>query len=246
MVAPSFQKMRQLDEPFEVSGKMYVRVLNEKTGTERTVRWYTDSEYRKAYPGSKVEETAAPTVAVKEYGGQRQALGFSKGPITIFKNVEEDDEDYFRLSEARYCNWWGWYLTSETKPLADLPDHITPISLEWDAVGTPIGTLKPEAQVREAVDALIFDNHGVSEYVGTLGERREFTLTVIKNVSFDSGYGTQHLHTFNDEAGNEFIWSTASKSWNVGDVKHIRATIKDFKLYKGSKQTVLTRCVEVK
>ena len=243
MVAPSFQKMKQLGDPFEVSGKMYVAVLNEKTGTERTVRWYSEAEYNTAYPSSSVKPQVV--VSVKEYGGQRAALGFTKGPITIFKNVEEDDEDYFRLSLARYCTWWGWYLTSEMEPLADLPDHIIPISLEWDAVGTPSNTLKPEAQVREAIDALIFDSHGVSEYVGTLGERREFTLTVVKNISFDSGYGTQHLHTFNDEAGNEFIWSTSSKSWNVGDVKHIRATIKDYKLYKGVKQTVLTRCAEV-
>ena len=243
MVAPTFQKMKQLGDPFEVSGKMYVVVLNEKTGTERTVRWYDDEkEWKRNFGYNDKHHISVAT----DYGGQRSALGFSKGPITIFKNVEEDDEDYFRLSPARYCSWWGWYLTSEMEQLADLPDHITPVSLEWDAVGTCYGYLKPEAQVREAVDALIFDNHGVSEYVGTIGERREFTLTVVKNITFDSGYGTQHLHTFNDEAGNEFIWSTAAKSWNIGDVKHIRATIKDYKLYQGVKQTVLTRCIEVK
>lgn len=33
MVAPSFQQFEQLCEPYQVSGKMYVRVRNPKTGT---------------------------------------------------------------------------------------------------------------------------------------------------------------------------------------------------------------------
>jgi hypothetical protein len=243
MVAPSFQKMRQLDEPFLSSGKMYVRILNEKTGNERIVRWYTEAEYRKAYPNSSQEAPVAATTITDN--SQKIALGFKEGPITIFKGVTEDDEEYFRLSEARYCTWWGWYIPCGLAPLADLPSHITPIALPWDSVGTPKGSLKPEAQVREAVDTLLYDSHGVSEYIGTIGERREFTLTVIKNVPFDSGYGVSHLHTFNDEAGNEYIWSTTAKSWEVGEVKHIKATIVAHQTYQGIKQTKINRCTEI-
>ena len=42
MVAKSFQAMTQIGEPFEMSGTMYVMVQNEKTGTIRKVRWYTE------------------------------------------------------------------------------------------------------------------------------------------------------------------------------------------------------------
>ena len=241
MVAPSFQKMRQLGDPFEVSGKMYVKVLNEKTGNERAVRWYTETEYKKSYGVSVKAVVAAPAIT----STQKFALGFVDGPITIFKGKSEDDEDYFRLSKARYCTWWGWYLPHGEEPLADLPSHITPIKLDWDLVGLATGSLKPEAKVREAVDTLLYDSRGVSEYVGTIGERRELMLTVVKNVPFDNGFGTQHLHTFQDEAGNEYIWVTASKSWDVGAVKRIKGTIVAHQTYEGVKQTKINRCTEV-
>lgn len=245
MVAPSFQKMRQLDEPFLSSGKMYVRILNEKTGNERIVRWYTEAEYRKAYPNSNQEVSVTASTSTVPKNCQKAALGFKEGPITIFKGVTEEDEEYFRLSIARYCTWWGWYLPYDSSPLADLPSHITPISLPWESVGVDQGYLKPEAQVREAIDSLLYDSHGVSEHIGTIGERREFTLTVIKNVPFDSGYGISHLHTFHDEAGNEYIWSTTAKSWEVGEVKHIKATIVAHQTYQGIKQTKINRCTEI-
>ena len=43
-VAPSFQNFEFLSEPYEVSGKMYIRVRNPKTGTERQVRWYDEKK----------------------------------------------------------------------------------------------------------------------------------------------------------------------------------------------------------
>lgn len=242
MVAPSFQKMRQLGDPFLSSGKMYVKVLNEKTGTERIVRWYTDVEYRKAYPNSTTETVAA---AIKSNTSQMSALGFKGGPITIFKGVTDKDEEYFRLSKARYCTWWGWYLPYGESNLIDLPSHIIPTSLSWESVGTPNGSLKTESKVREAIDSILYDSHGVSEYIGSIGERREFLLTVVKNISFDSGYGTSHIHTFNDEAGNEYIWSTSAKSWGVGETKHIKGTIVGHQMYQGVKQTKINRCIEI-
>ena len=78
MVAKSFQSMKQLGEPFCEKGKMYVNVQNEKTGTIRKVRWYTDAEYAKMY-GEKVDKPAS------EFKCQKQILGFENGYITIFK-----------------------------------------------------------------------------------------------------------------------------------------------------------------
>ena len=55
MVAPSFQSFEFLTEPYSANGKMYIRVRNPKTGTERQVRWYDNAEFRKLYPSVKVE-----------------------------------------------------------------------------------------------------------------------------------------------------------------------------------------------
>ena len=56
MVAKSFQNMEMLTEPFEENGRMYIKVRNPKTGTERKVRWYTEKEYNKMYPDSVVSQ----------------------------------------------------------------------------------------------------------------------------------------------------------------------------------------------
>ena len=79
MVAPSFQGFEFLTEPYSANGKMYIRVRNPKTGTERQVRWYDNAEFRKLYPSVKVE------IKDKYYRSRKEVLGFDKGYITIFK-----------------------------------------------------------------------------------------------------------------------------------------------------------------
>ena len=37
MVAPSFQKMEMIGEPFEANGKMYIQIRNPKNGNNRQV-----------------------------------------------------------------------------------------------------------------------------------------------------------------------------------------------------------------
>jgi hypothetical protein len=45
---------------------------------------------------------------------------------------------------------------------------------------------------------------------------------------------------------NVYVWTTASKSWEEGSEHYIRGTVKEHSVYKNTKQTVLTRCTEVK
>ncbi len=56
MVAPSFQSMTVVSEVYIKDGKAYIDVRNEKTGTIRHARWYTEAEYHKAY-GNKSKDT---------------------------------------------------------------------------------------------------------------------------------------------------------------------------------------------
>lgn len=75
MVAPSFQKMEMLGEPFEANGKMYIQIRNPKTGNKRQVRWYNEKEYQHLYPESavKVDHSNDPY-----WKPQKIALGFEK------------------------------------------------------------------------------------------------------------------------------------------------------------------------
>lgn len=239
-VAKSFQSFEMLTEPYIVSGKQYIKVRNPKTGTERQVRWYSASEYAKLYPEMK------PIIQSQDafYKPQKEALGFTKGYITIFKGDTHAYIDWFRASIARYARWWGWYIISTEEIPADLPDGLEPIQLPWDIVGNDDGKLKPESVVQKAVEAIIYDA-GTSEFMGEIGERVELTLTVTRAIEIENNYGHSMMHIMEDDCGNVYVWTTAAKSWPEGAVKNVRGTIKDHRTYKNTKQTVLKNCREI-
>jgi hypothetical protein len=83
-----------------------------------------------------------------------------------------------------------------------------------------------------------------SEYVGTAGKRQDFTLTLSKHVSWDSAWGWQNLYLFRDADDNFVTWKTGSGAdLSEGETYHVKGTIKKHEEYKGTKQTILTRCV---
>lgn len=237
-VAKSYQTLEIVGDVFVSSGRQYVNVKT-KSGTLKTVRWYSDSEYRKMYPEAAVDRSADPY-----YKPQKEVLGFTKGYITIFKGDTYAEIDWFRASIARYARWWGWYIISTEEVPTDLPEGIEPIQLPWELVGQEDGNLKPEHLVKEAVESVIYDASD-SEYQGTLGERLDLYLTVERTIELDGNYGRSTMHLMRDDCGNLYVWTTASKSWAAGSEHHIRGTVKDHRTYRNEKQTVLTRCTEV-
>jgi hypothetical protein len=239
-VAKSYQELEIIGDVFVSSGRQYVNVKL-KSGKTKTVRWYSDAEYRKMYP-----EAVAVNRSADPYSkSQKEVLGFAKGYITIFKGDTYSEIDWFRASIARYTRWWGWYIISTEEVPADLPEGITPIQLPWELVGQEDGNLKPEHLVKEAVESIIYDE-SESEYVGSIGERLELFLTVERTIELDGSYGRSTMHIMRDDCGNLFVWTTASKSWAAGTEHHIKGTVKDHRKYKNECQTVLTRCLEVK
>lgn len=237
MVAKSYQSMKQLGEPFSEKGKMYVNVQNEKTGTVRKVRWYTEEEYAKMYN----EKPNKP----KEFKSQKQVLGFENGYITIFKGDTYANLEWFQRSIARYCKWWGWYIVSTEAVPFDLPVGIEPVELKWELVGEEEGMLKPDAEVKRAVESILYDK-GNSEFVGSVGERLDIEVTVTAARQMNGYYGPCTVHYMEDAAGNQYLWNTSAKSWEVGDVRHIKGTVKEHKVIKNVSTTILTRCTIVK
>jgi hypothetical protein len=239
-VAKSYQELEIVGDVFVSSGRQYVNVKL-KSGKTKTVRWYSDAEYRKMYP----EAVAVDRSTDPYYKPQKEVLGFTKGYITIFKGDTYSELDWFRASVARYARWWGWYIISTDEIPEDLPSGIEPIRLPWDMVGQEDGNLKSEHLVKEAVESLIYEGSD-SEFQGTIGERLELFLTVEKTIELDGNYGRSTMHLMYDESGNLYVWTTASKCWAPGSEHHIRGTVKDHRIYKNEKQTMLTRCTEVK
>lgn len=239
-VAKSYQELEIVGDVFVSSGRQYVNVKL-KSGKLKTVRWYSDSEYRKMYP----EVVAVARSADPFSKSQKEVLGFTKGYITIFKGDTYSEIDWFRASIARYTRWWGWYIISTEEVPADLPEGITPIQLPWELVGQEDGNLKPEHLVKEAVESIIYDE-SESEYVGSIGERLELFLTVERTIELDGSYGRSTMFKFRDDNGNCFIWTTATNpGFKTGDEIHLRGTVKNHNKFKNECQTILSRCIKV-
>lgn len=235
MVAKSYQKLKMLsDKPYtKANGKLYVKVLM-NSGSEREVRWYNTEEYAKMYPGESVE----PEIFVN----QKNILGFQEGYITIFKGNQEKYEDWFNRSIARYCRHWGWYIVSTDTIPFDLPAELEPVQLNWEMIGC--GTaLKNDEDVRIAIDSLLYSSHP-SVFQGSIGDRLDLVITVIKSHQTENHFGKTAHHIFEDTNGNHYAWDTGAKFWAEGLVKHIRGSVKEHKIINNIQTTVLTRCLE--
>ena len=133
MVAPSFQNFEFLTEPYSSNGKMYIRVRNPKTGTERQVRWYSDVEFRKLYPKEKIE------IKNKYYRPRKEVLGFDKGYITVLINADLDKHaEWLAAVKARYHKQWGWYIISTEAIPENHPEEITIKKLLWEEISEKI------------------------------------------------------------------------------------------------------------
>jgi len=241
MVAKSFQNFEVLTDVYEVSGKKYVRVRNPKTGTERQVRWYNEKEYARMYPADNAAGASESPVAKFN---AKKALGFEKGYISLFKGDTYPYQEWFSKSIARYHDTWGWYIVSTDEVPAELPPSVSIVQLKWEDISDG-ENLKPQPAIKEAVDALLYEDCA-SEYQASIGSRIDRELTIKKAIKSDGYYGTSYFYVMEDEDENIYVWATSARNWQEGEVHKLRGTVKEHKLYKNQKQTVLTRCTEIK
>jgi len=81
----------------------------------------------------------------------------------------------------------------------------------------------------------------VSQHVGKIGDKISETLTVKNSVECNNQYSSI-LYTFEDQAGNVYIWFASHAVAEVGQTYTVTGTIKDHTEFRNVKQTVLTRC----
>ena len=231
LVAKSYEKLEQLTEPYEVNGKMYVKVRM-KNGQPKQVRAYSEKEYAKYNPEVKI---------IKPAKSRRDSLGFGEaGYIWIFKGETYENLEWFRASPCRYTRVWGWYLPSNEEMPSPLPANIEPIKLEWDDVSLD-GQLISEDEMTKVVDKLLYDE-STSQFVGNVGDRVDLEVVCTRVSETQSMYGISYFHVFKTIDGNIFTWGTTSKCLEEDKIYHLRGTVKGHQTYKGQNQTTLTRC----
>lgn len=238
-VAKSYQDLPIIGEVFTASGKQYINVQL-KSGKIKTVRAYSENEYAKLYP-SVSKEKIDPY-----YKSQKELLGFEKGYITAFIGDTYPHKEYLKSQGCKYTRWWGWYVKSTDELPSDLPTDLTPVKLYWEPMAKNDEWLKNDEEIKKYVDSQIYEPTE-SEYVGEIGERLDLYITIEKIILLDNEFGHSKMYLMRDDCGNAYVWTTASaKNWQTGEEKHIRGTVKAHREYKNDKQTVLSRCSEVK
>ena len=231
LVAKSYQNLEQLCDPYEMNGKMYVKVRM-KNGQAKQVRAYSESEYKRYNP---------EVVIVKPAKSRRDILGFGEaGYIWIFKGDTYSVVDWFRASPCRYTKIWGWYLPSDIEMPDPIPAGIEPIKLEWSEVSLD-DQLIPENDIQKIVDEKLYDA-GTSQWLGEVGQRISITVLCKRAYCSMNAYGDSTIHTFESEDGNIFVWMTNAKTLTEGHWYELTGTIKEHSTYKNIKQNILTRC----
>ena len=97
-------------------------------------------------------------------------------------------------------------------------------------------------QNRLVAERLRCESSAGSIYVGTVGKREDFALTVTGVINIEGMYGCTSLHLMQDAAGNQFKWFSSSCALDRGAIIILKGTIKAHEEYKGVRTTVLTRC----
>lgn len=102
------------------------------------------------------------------------------------------------------------------------------------------------------------NNNKESNYVGNVGDKLSVKVTYLDTYTYDTYFGSSHIHLFMDESGNIFKWSTGTglrftvndsrsndSQWyglDRGATVQLSGKIKEHSEYRNQKQTVLTRC----
>jgi hypothetical protein len=84
-----------------------------------------------------------------------------------------------------------------------------------------------------------------SQFVGEIGDKIEATVKCVWLTECQSMYGVSVLYIFvNEETGEKFKTFYSGNKWSAaqGDIVELKGTVKKHETYKGSKDTMLTRC----
>jgi len=87
-----------------------------------------------------------------------------------------------------------------------------------------------------------------AQHVGTVGERRDFDLTLKFKTTYETQFGLTKVYVLEDDAGNTLVYKGSSyltapdgEAAEVGTRIKFKATIKEHGVRDGIKQTILNR-----
>lgn len=101
-----------------------------------------------------------------------------------------------------------------------------------------------EARVAERAKARA-EEADKSGWIGTVGERRDFSLVIRTVIEMEGQYGYSYLHVMHDDARNVVIYKGTKELGERGMRVVVKATVKDHDIRDGVKQTKISRPVSL-
>jgi hypothetical protein len=80
-----------------------------------------------------------------------------------------------------------------------------------------------------------------ARHVGTVGERRDFALSIKFVTSFETQFGTTFVHVMEDADANVVVYKGSKLLGEKGTDIELKATIKEHGMRDGVAQTIITR-----
>lgn len=154
---------------------------------------------------------------------------------------------------AKFNHILGWHMAD--------PKHFDVVSLNVEQVTCRTWDGRYDYERDPEIEALITKlkedaehelkvrrGEHISEYIGTVGERREFKCKFVGGFTYETHYSfygeVNHIYKFEDETGDVIVWNTSSylpDKVEENEECRFTATIKEHSKYKGEKQTVIAR-----
>ena len=240
-VAKTYAKMEISGEPFMENKRMYVNVVSPK-GLKK-VRWYSDAEYRRMYPGEVVESGKHN---IMDFNA-RHAFGFGDlGYIWIYRGNERSLEQFVESHHESFRRnlTFGYYTPSHIS-VCNLPDSITPIRLNWEQVMDHDDRMKSHEEVRKMIEELLYEE-SASKYQGEVNDWLTKKVYVREKKTADTRFGDKHTYSLVDAEGNTYVWETGAKNYACDTTVSLKMKVKEHKEINGEKVTVVWYCKEVK
>lgn len=225
-------------------------------GGNEEIKVYTDAYGAKLKAQREARKEAKRQKLIAESGEKNKEWlereGFNAEGTTylVLGNTYEMRKE-LKANGAKFNYILGWHMAN--------PKHFDVVSLNveqvtyrtWDGrydyERDPEGIEALIAKLKEDAEKELKTKRGehISEYIGTVGERRDFVCKMVGHFTYESHYSyygeTNHIYKFEDENGDIVVRNTCS--WLEDDKTEYRfkATVKEHLEYKGEKQTVIAR-----
>lgn len=233
-------------------------------GSGHQAKWvkaYTKDEYAKYIAAQeKAKERKAQKAAAKQKElmdnseANKKVLlekfGFDAENPKVYLVAGEntfDIKDELKERGGRYKPEFNWHFTKPT----ELPEGYKLVAIDfdevydWNPLTQHIGIKENAKQIAEEARAKVAPKSN-SEWIGEIKQRmRDLKVVLTGARAVSSAYGESIMFTFK-QGENILVWFTscppADEDAIVGHEYLLTGTVKDHKVYNGTKQTYLNRC----